>query len=584
MAIRGTVIALSGAKGVYTGALGIVVAEILGWKRVRFSDFIRERAVSNGENADDTGVLQRIGQQLVQEQPESFVRSVLKMVGWTPAENLILDGLRHAEVFRELHRQIGPSADLRVVHINIGDRARRADRAKRAEGLTNDQFDLYDKDATEVEVEQTPAYANLTLDGTEPRGELAKAIISRFVPAFSAQAPADDRESPSKMEPLIVATSMSALVRDLMLEANAFAKEVPPGLVQPLAELVRAMNCYYSNRIEGHNAPLVDIELALNGDYQQDPNKRYLQAEARAHISVQRKIDGGGLSDQPATSAQSLMKIHDWFFSEFPEAQLVEDAALKRKAYVIPGHYRGHFTKVGLHEPPSPGSIPRFMARFESAYNSISSPEEAVLAVAAAHHRLLWIHPFGDGNGRVARLMSDAMLSKILDTHSIWSVSRGLALSDVRYKQLLAACDLGRRNDLDGRGNLSEETLAEFTSFFLNTCLEQVRFMRQRMRLEDLGTHIDRWVETSAAYDERGATEGKHHPRIHPTAGQILKAVLDEGGLGVSEARQVLGTDVDADAVLRQLIEAGVLRQRGQGLTFSLPAHLAERFLPGLFP
>jgi hypothetical protein len=316
MATRRTVIALSGAKGVYTGALGIVVAEILGWKRVRFSDFIRTQAVSNGENADDTGVLQRIGQQLVREQPENFVRSVLEMVGWTSEENLILDGLRHAEVFRELRRQIGPSANLRVVHVNIGDRARRADRAKRAEGLTDVEFELYDKDPTEAEVEGSPAYANLTLDGAEPRGELAKAIIARFVPSFVAVA-ADDGESPSRMEPLLVGYALSALARDLMRESSAFAQEVPIGLAQPLAELVRAMNCYYSNKIEGHNAPPADIERALNGTYERDQNKRHLQAEARAHIAVQQKIDGGGLSDQPTTAAQSLMKIHDWFFPNF---------------------------------------------------------------------------------------------------------------------------------------------------------------------------------------------------------------------------------------------------------------------------
>jgi Fic family protein len=251
---------------------------------------------------------------------------------------------------------------------------------------------------------------------------------------------------------------------------------------------------------------------------------------------------------------------------------------------VIPGQYRRHWTKVGRHEPPSPGSIHRFMARFEEVYSSITIPEEAILSAAAAHHRLLWIHPFADGNGRVARLMSDAMLSGMLHTHSIWSVSRGLSLSEDRYKQLLAACDLGRRNDLDGRGNLSEETLAEFTAFFLETCLEQVKFMRQRMRLNELQTHIDNWVETSAAFGERRATDGKHMPRLHPAAGRILNAVLDEGGLSVSEGRRLLGTDVDADAVIRQLTEAGVLKRKGEGLTFSLPANLAERFLPGLFP
>ena len=74
------------------------------------------------------------------------------------------------------------------------------------------------------------------------------------------------------------------------------------------------------------------------------------------------------------------------------------------------------------------------------------------------------MHPFIDGNGRVARLMSHAMLLDILDTGAVWSVARGLARNLQQYKTLLANCDMTRRNDLDGRGTLSEEALAEFTS------------------------------------------------------------------------------------------------------------------------
>ena len=69
----------------------------------------------------------------------------------------------------------------------------------------------------------------------------------------------------------------------------------------------------------------------------------------------------------------------------------------------------------------------------------------AVLSTAAAHHRLLWIHPFLDGNGRVARLISYAVLREALDTGGISSVARGLARSEAAYKAHLIACDLPRR-------------------------------------------------------------------------------------------------------------------------------------------
>src|SRR5690606_4832512 len=125
----------------------------------------------------------------------------------------------------------------------------------------------------------------------------------------------------------------------------------------------------------------------------------------------------------------------------------------------------------GSHLAVSPGAVPRFLARFEEVYCHLGK-SETILSAAAAHHRLVWIHPFLDGNGRVVRLMSYATLLEALDTGGIWSIARGLARNVEKYKQCLANCELSRRNDLDGRGNLSEEALAEFTQFFLETCLD----------------------------------------------------------------------------------------------------------------
>jgi Fic family protein len=86
-----------------------------------------------------------------------------------------------------------------------------------------------------------------------------------------------------------------------------------------------------------------------------------------------------------------------------------------------------------------------------------------------------------DGNGRVARLMSHAMLLDILDTGAVWSVASGRARNVQQYKTLLANCGMTRRNNLDGRGTLSEEAVAEFTRFFLTVCSDQVTFMEGLM-------------------------------------------------------------------------------------------------------
>lgn len=80
---------------------------------------------------------------------------------------------------------------------------------------------------------------------------------------------------------------------------------------------------------------------------------------------------------------------------------------------------------------------PRFLARFEEVYGDLGN-SETILAAAAAHHRLAWIHPFLDGNGRVIRLMSYATLRDTLHTGGIWSIAPGLTRNIDVYEQHLA--------------------------------------------------------------------------------------------------------------------------------------------------
>jgi Fic family protein len=161
------------------------------------------------------------------------------------------------------------------------------------------------------------------------------------------------------------------------------------------------MNCYYSNLIEGHDTHPVDIERALRNDYSAEPRKRDLQLEAKAHIAVQRWIDGGALEGR-ACSVEAIREIHRRFCDQLPEELLwATDPETGERTRIMPGEPRGRDVKVSQHVPVSPGAVPRFLERFERAYGGLGKTD-SILAAAAAHHRLLWIHPFLDGNGRVA--------------------------------------------------------------------------------------------------------------------------------------------------------------------------------------
>jgi Fic family protein len=400
---------------------------------------------------------------------------------------------------------------------------------------------------------------------------------------MKADTQAVDRDEPvSLMEPLRLGEDsrhrpeLTDLALDLAQKSAGFRRSLPASLLSSLADLVRAMNCYYSNLIEGHDTHPIDIERALKNDYSQDTHKRDLQIEARAHITVQRWIDGGGLSGTRAITADGICEIHRRFCELLPEDLLwLEDPTTKEKVRLIPGELRSRDVKVGDLVAISPGALPRFMQRFEQVYGNLGKTE-SIIAGAAAHHRLLWMHPFLDGNGRVARLMSNATMLNTLDTGAVWSVARGLARNAGEYKMLLANCDLTRRNDLDGRGTLSEEALAEFTRFFLTVCIDQVIFMESLVQPDRLRTRILLWAEEETRLGE-----------LPPKSGSILEAILYRGELPRGDADTVVGTgERQARRIVSALVERGVLTSENSRapLRLAFPATLASRWMPGLFP
>ena len=391
----------------------------------------------------------------------------------------------------------------------------------------------------------------------------------------------DRRETVGLIEPLLISESarrrgdLTDLALELAQRAAGFRKSLPDGVMTALADLVRAMNCYYSNLIEGHDTHPIDIERALNNDFNNDPEKRNLQLEARAHIAVQKWIDDGGLDGRSCT-AEGIRELHRRFCERLPEDLLfLTLEGTGERIPVVPGEYRTRDVQVGRHVPVSPGAVPRFMARFEKVYTQLGRTD-TILAAATSHHRLAWIHPFIDGNGRVIRLMSHALLREALDTGGVWSIARGLARNVEDYKRRLAACDMSRRNDLDGRGHLSEEALVEFAEFFLIVCIDQVKFMEDLVQPDRLRNRILIWAEEEIRLDA-----------LPPKADRILEAVLYRGTLPREDVPALVGTQRrQATRIVSELIKSGALTAdtTRAPLRLTFPATLASRWMPGLFP
>jgi Fic family protein len=391
-----------------------------------------------------------------------------------------------------------------------------------------------------------------------------------------------DTENIARMEPMLPPDGerhLEDLAFDMATKASGLASQLPLSVRQGVGDLVRSMNCYYSNLIEGHETHPRDIDRALShADYSVDPQKRALQYEAVAHIEVQRLIDTGEDLQVETTTVDYLSWLHREFCGRLPEEFLwVQNPDTSERLRVIPGELRKGWVQVGRHIPPNAEALPRFLQRFAEAYDRRGlSRVRQIIALGAAHHRVLWIHPFYDGNGRVTRLMSHASLLRCGVGSSLWSVARGLARNVQKYKTLLMAADEPRHGDLDGRGALSTEKLIEFCEFFLTICIDQIDFMGSLLEPEDLLRRMRLHVE-----DE---VQAGHLPK---GTYALLREALLVGDVARGRAGEITGYgERMARNVVSELLKKGYLKSESNRspLVLSFPIDAVERWFPRLYP
>ncbi|MEE4240787.1 MAG: Fic family protein [Desulfopila sp.] len=383
------------------------------------------------------------------------------------------------------------------------------------------------------------------------------------------------------MEPMLPpdnASELNDLALDLVAKASAFAGMLNPIVASSVGGLVRSMNCYYSNLIEGHETHPYDIDRAIAQDYSNEPEKRALQKEAVAHIAVQKMIDEGKAPDICPLSSDYGRWIHKEFCDRMPEELLfVENRDTGEKIQVVPGVYREQNVKVGRHIPPLPENLRLFLKRFDEAYaGKRLSKLQRITSVAASHHRYVWIHPFLDGNGRVVRLMSYAAFKDINVGSELWSVARGLARQKDKYKSILQSADAPRQGDLDGRGTLSQKALVKFCEFFLKICIDQVEYMNSLLDFKVLSERMRIHVEEMIAMKE--LPKGSY---------ALLREALLIGEFERGKAQEITGLkDRAAREVLYALVKKGLLvsdTPRGP-VRLGFPIDVVERWFPLLYP
>lgn len=378
----------------------------------------------------------------------------------------------------------------------------------------------------------------------------------------------------SSMEPMMprVTPELISLSGAIRERIGGLKEKLHPITAKAVSAVVADMNSYYSNLIEGHHTYPKDIERALQNDFSSNLQERDKQLLGLAHVKTENAILSSATEENIFTPG-TLLKIHETFYANLPESMRLSKSQSGKEYQIIPGKFRNFEVAMGAHQPPASKSLEKFISRFCEAYKNIPIGE-ILVAAAASHHRLAWIHPFGDGNGRVVRIFTSSLLKAYgLNGGGIWSISRGLARNRSQYYAKLAIADQGRQGDLDGRGTLSERSLVEFCEFFLSTMLDQMDFMLGILKLDSVISRYTRLMH-------------EVFPKKSELCLRIIKELWTFGETPRGKICEITGMSERASrAILSELESKGFVKSDSlkTPVHINISADISEQIFPNLF-
>jgi Fic family protein len=390
----------------------------------------------------------------------------------------------------------------------------------------------------------------------------------------------------SQFQPLFPEERVLAPLQDLSARVIDSCLRLTGHGVAPVAVALRpklrAMNSYYTNRIEGQHTRPADIERAIRKEFDADATIARKQRLAVAHIEVEEELERGidGASPVALFSPALVRDIHKRLYEKLPELDRITD----QDEPIRPGQYRTKDVKAGLHIAPPWQEVEGLMDGWAAHYAALPGKENLLIGAACSHHRFTWVHPFIDGNGRAARLHAHLVLHAMGLTQGLWSPMRGLARTREQYYGRLNNADHLRRNDYDGRGPLSQEELVAFVRYFLEVCLDQVQFMRDRL---DLQTLKDRLKALLVSLQASSWDIGSEKSVIKIEALEPLHYVAMTGALDRSRFISMIGVEErTARRILASLLDYEILKAETPRapVEFAIPLKSLKFLFPNLWP
>jgi Fic family protein len=373
------------------------------------------------------------------------------------------------------------------------------------------------------------------------------------------------------------------MAQEVAVSSAGLEESIPRETARAIGGCLRLVNSYYSNLIEGHKTTIPEIEQALQQKFVEQPERRYAQELCAAHVRVEQELMArlAGEPDINVCDPSFIGTIHSRFYAQLPEHhQFTHHSGGFTRVPVLPGALRDGEVSLDAKTPhgPSAAQLPGLMETFASRFDpGASHGDERLIAAAVSHHRLAWLHPFRDGNGRVARLHTALLLARHrVNTSNLWSLSRGFSRNKQGYMLNL--------NATDSPGEPNEDTFfhqgltADFCRFFFEICLDQIGFMRSLLQLNEVESRIEWMVETLVRTEM---------PRLAPQSTRLLRSVFRRGAVPRGEVPEIVGLAERTARrnVVAPLLAAGYLQSASHRdpLTIGLPVKALRFLFPSLF-
>ena len=230
-------------------------------------------------------------------------------------------------------------------------------------------------------------------------------------------------------------------------------------VIDELKNLLRTTNSYYSNKLESEGTHPIDIEKAMRQDYSNDTKKKNLQLLSLSYIETQKYVEKySSEENNNPFSKEFILNIHKEFYSKPGMEAFLKIKQNDTYIDMTPGKLREQDVSIGNHIAPKHSELNSIMNTYENLYKIPANSTQALKLIYAlsSHHRIVWLHPFLDGNGRVSRLLLDGVFMHIgLEGYGLWNISRGLVRNSNSYKKMLQYADMPQQGTTDGRGPLS---------------------------------------------------------------------------------------------------------------------------------